>query len=124
MKKLVKGLSVFLGLFMVFIGLNKFFEFTPIPSPIGDGGTLMSIYVSSSFLKMVGVIEFFSGIGLLVNRFKIISLIVLIAVMFNATIFHVLHDISGVLPALFCLSLSIVLIFSERSFTEILFRSR
>lgn len=112
---LFKTLRILLGLFMVVIGLNKFLVFTEIPSPPGAGGELMSIYIASGFLKLVGSLELLAGTALLLNRFVPIALTLITAIMFNATVFHVLHDLPGVGPAALSLSLSILLVHTNRS---------
>ena len=107
-----KILQIILGLFMVIIGLNKFLVFIEIPNPAGAGGALMQIYIASGFLKLVGVLEIIGGIGLLINKFVPIALTLITAIMFNATIFHALHDLSGIGPAATCLLLSIGLVYA------------
>lgn len=106
---------VLLGLFMMVIGTNKFFEFIPIPSPPGDGGDLMKIYMSSGFLRLIGVLEFIGGLGLVSDKFLPISLTLITAIMFNAFLFHVLHDLSGIGPAAICLILAVMLVFANSS---------
>jgi len=96
---------------MVVIGSNKFLIFTEIPNPSGDGGELMSIYISSGFLKLIGTLEILGGAALLLNRFVPIGLTLITAIMFNAIVFHALHDPMGIGPAALCLLLSILLIF-------------
>ncbi len=113
--RIIKAVQIILGLFMIVIGFNKFLVFTEIPSPPGDGGTLMQIYISSGFLQLVGALEIVGGLGLLINRVVPIALILITAIMFNATVFHLLHDFSGVGPAACCLGLSLLLIFSNRN---------
>ena len=122
MEKIVfKILRILLGLFMVIIGINKFLEFIEIPNPPGDGGELMQIYITSGFLKLIGVLEFLGGITLLVNKFVPLALTFITAIMFNATVFHGLHDPSGIGGAAFCLSLSLVLVYANRErFKELL----
>jgi len=112
--KIFNLIRILLGLFMVTIGLNKFLVFTEIPSPSGDGGLLMEIYITSGFLKLVGVLEILGGIGLILNKFLPIALTIITAIMFNATIFHILHDPQGVGPAAFCLLLSSVLVYANK----------
>ncbi|MGB0525464.1 MAG: DoxX family protein [Flammeovirgaceae bacterium] len=109
-----KTIQILLALFMVVIGLNKFLIFTEIPNPSGDGGELMQIYITSGFLKLIGVLEILGGIGLLLNKFVPIALTLITAIMFNATVFHVLHDPSGVGPAAICLLLCLVLVFANK----------
>ena len=115
MKKIFSNsLRVILGLFMVVIGLNKFLVFIEIPNPPGDGGELMHIYITSGFLKLIGVLEFIGGIALLANRYVPLALTFITAIMFNATVFHGLHDLPGIGPAAFCLLLSLTLVYVNK----------
>ncbi|MEM6380860.1 MAG: DoxX family protein [Bacteroidota bacterium] len=107
-------LQIILGLFMVIIGLNKFLVFTEIPNPPGDGGDLMQIYIKSGFLKLVGFLEILGGVGLLLRKFVPIALTIITAIMFNATVFHLLHDPMGIGPAAFCLLLCLVLVYAYK----------
>ncbi len=109
-----KVLRILLGLFMVIIGVNKFLVFIAIPNPPGAGGELMHIYIASGFLKLVGILEVAGGIALLVNRFAPLGLTIITAIMFNATVFHGLHDPSGIGPAAGCLVLSLALVYGNR----------
>jgi len=118
LSRILKILSITLGLFMITIGLNKFIVFTEIPAPPGDGGTLMSIYISSGFLKLVGVLEILGGLGLVFNRMKGLSLILISAIMFNASVFHLLHEPKGIAPALVCFALALGLSLMEKDFRE------
>ncbi|MEL6195291.1 MAG: DoxX family membrane protein [Bacteroidota bacterium] len=109
-----KIFRVLLGLFMLIIGLNKFLVFIEIPNPPGDGGELMQVYISSGFLKLIGLLQMVSGVALLANKFVPLALTLITAVMFNATVFHILHDPMGVGGAAVCLLLSLVLIYDQR----------
>ena len=84
---------------------------SPVDSIIpGDGGVLMGIYVSSGFLKIIGVIEIIGGLLLLMGKFVRLALTFLLAIMFNAVIFHVLHDMANIPGALVGLILGLVLV--------------
>ncbi len=109
-----KVIRVLLGLFMLVIGLNKFLVFIEIPNPAGDGGELMQIYITSGFLKLIGVLEALGGIALLINKYVPLALTLITAIMFNATMFHLLHDLPGVGAAAVCLLLSLVLIYGHK----------
>lgn len=108
-------LRVLLGLFMVALGLNKFFEFIEIPSPPGDGGELMKIYITSGFLKLIGILEFIGGIALLANKFVPLALTFITAIMFNAVIFHALHDPAGIGGAVIALGLCLALVYLNKN---------
>ncbi|MCR9253475.1 MAG: DoxX family protein [bacterium] len=113
-KRILKILQIVLGLFIATIGLNKFLVFTEIPNPPGDGGTLMKIYISSGFLKLIGVLELLAGIALATNKFTPLALVFITAIMFNATVFHGLHDLGGIGPAVVSLFLTLILVYINR----------
>ncbi|MEM9329666.1 MAG: DoxX family membrane protein [Bacteroidota bacterium] len=116
-----KVLRWLLGLIMVIIGLNKFLVYIEIPGPPGDGGELMRIYITSGFLKLVGVLECLGGAALLLNKLVPTALTFISAIMFNAAVFHVLHDAAGVGPAALCLLFSLLLIYAHKErFSEFL----
>ena len=99
---------------MVVLGLNKFFVFIEIPQPPGDGGELMQIYITSGFLKLIGILEFLGGLALLTNKFVPLALTFITAIMFNATIFHALHDPAGIGGAAVALLMSLALVYVHR----------
>ena len=99
---------------MVALGFNKFFGFIEIPFPPGDGGDLMRIYISSGFLRFIGILEIIGGAALLVNKFVPLSLTFITAIMFNAAIFHALHDPAGIGGAAVALSLCLALVYANR----------
>ena len=107
--KVTMGLRVLFGIFCIVFGVNKFagfLEFPPIP---GDGGTLMGIYFTSGFLKIIGVLEIVFGLLLALGKYIPISLTILVAIMFNAFLFHVLHDTANIAGAVVGLLLGLVL---------------
>jgi hypothetical protein len=107
---------------MIALGLNKFLGFIPIPSPPGDGGELMQIYVTSGFLKLIGILEFLGGLALIVNKFVPLALTFITAIMFNAAVFHGLHEPTGIGPAAIALLLSLVLVYANKERFSSLFK--
>ena len=81
----------------------------------------MGIYASSGFLKFIGVLEILGGLALVVNKFVPLALTFLVAIMFNALIFHLLHDMGGIGGAAVGLILSLILVFLHKGrFAELL----
>ena len=109
-----KVLQLLLGLFMVTLGLNKFLVFIEIPNPPGDGGELIQIYITSGFLKLIGVLEFLGGLALLTNKFVPLALTFITAIMFNAFLFHALHDPAGIGGAAVAFLMSLALVYTHR----------
>ena len=119
--KVVMGVRILFGVFCLIFGLNKFLNFIPFPPIEGDGGTLMGIYFTSGFLKIIGVLEIVFGLALIVNKYVPLSLTILIAIMFNAFIFHALHDMGGIGGAVLGLVLGLILVYANKSkFSDLL----
>ena len=110
--KITMGIRILFGVFCLVFGVNKFAGFMPFPEIPGDGGTLMGIYVTSGFMKIVGVIEILGGLALILNKYVPLALTFLIAVMFNATIFHALHDPANIAGAILGLVLGLILVYA------------
>ncbi len=90
--KVSMGIRILLGVFLFVFGLNKFMGFMEFPAIPGDGGTLMGIYISSGFMKIIGVLEIIVGLLLLVGKLVPLATTIAAAIMFNALVFHLLHD--------------------------------
>ena len=112
--KVIMILRLLLGAMMLLFGVDKFFQFLNVPPIPGDGGILMEIYARSGFLTILGVLETLAGIALLVSRFVPIALIITIAILFNATLIHLMYDPQNVIAALLGMIIGIVLVFSDK----------
>ncbi len=113
--KVTMGLRILFGVFCLVFGINKFAGFLEFPPIAGDGGTLMGIYATSGFLKIIGVLEILGGLALLLNKYVPMALIFMIAIMFNAAVFHALHDMGGIAGAILGLILGLVLVYAYKS---------
>lgn len=93
----------------------------PFPPMPEVGQNLFDIYVESGFLKIIGVLEMLGGLALLTNKFVPLALTLLIAIMFNAVLFHGLHDIANIGGAIVGLVLGLILVFVNKDrFSELL----
>ena len=93
----------------------------PFPPIEGDGGELMRIYATSGFMTIIGVLEIVTGLGLVLGKYVPLSLTILTAIMFNAFIFHALHDIGGIGGAVLGLALSLGLVYlNKERFSDLL----
>ena len=119
--KVVMGIRILFGVFCLIFGLNKFMGFIPIPEIEGDGQLLMNIYATSGFFAVIGVLEILGGLALIVNKYVPLALTILIAIMFNAFIFHVLHDMAGIGGAALGMILGLILVYANKDkFSDLL----
>jgi putative oxidoreductase len=116
-QKINLGLRILVGLAMVVFGLNKFLNFMPQPEPGAMGeqmvqlGTLLG---SSPFMKIIGLLEILGGVALLVGKYVPLALTLLVAVMFNAFLFHMFYDPKNMAGALIFLLLSLYLVYAHK----------
>ena len=119
--KVVMGIRILFGIFCLVFGLNKFLNFMPFPPLEGDAATLMTIYSTSGFFKIIGVLEIVFGLALILGKYVPLALTVLVAIMFNAFIFHALHDMGGIGGAVLGMLLSLILIYAHKDkFSDLL----
>ena len=110
-EKVTTGIRIIFGLFCLFFGINNFAQFLTFPPIPGDGGELLRIYADSGFMNLISVLEILGGLALLVKKYIPLALTVLIAILFNATIFHALHDPGNIIGALLGLIMGLVLVY-------------
>lgn len=115
------GIRILFGVFCFIFGINKFLNFLPMPPIEGNGGLLMGIYFSSGFMNLIGALEVIFGLALVINKYVPMALTVLLAIMFNALIFHVLHDLAGIGGAALGMILGLFLVYANRDrFSDVL----
>ena len=112
--KLTMAVRLLLGLMMLIFGINKFLNFLPMPEIPGDGGTLMGIYFTSGFMSIIGILEIGFGLALLLNKYVPLALTFIVAILFNAFIFHALHDMAGIGGAAVGLAMSLYLVYAYK----------
>ena len=113
-EKVLMGVRILLGLFMLVFGINKFAGFMPFPPMPEDATTLIEIYSSSGFLKIIGVLEIIFGLALLAGKYVPLALTVLTAILFNALLFHLLNDPKGVGGAAVGLILCLICVYGYK----------
>ena len=119
--KVKMGIRILFGVFCIIFGANKFANFLPPFEIAGDGGVLMGIYFSSGFFFLIGALEFLGGLALVTNKFFPLALTILTAIMFNAIVFHILHDPAGIGGAALGLILSLTLVVLNKDrFSQVL----
>ena len=108
---------VLLALILVIFGLNKFFNFLPMPPMPEAAQGFMGALIETGYLMLfVAIIEIISGIFLLLNRYSTLILILIFPVLLNMFLFHLFLDLKGIGGALLTISLNIFLI--VRSFDK------
>ena len=119
--KIAMVIRILFALSLLIFGLNKFLHFIPTPPMEGTAGELMNIYVESGFMKMIGGLEVIAGLSLLANKFVPLSLTIMAAIIFNALVFHILHDPAGLGPVVAAVIIVLLNVYFNKSrFTSLL----
>jgi uncharacterized membrane protein YphA (DoxX/SURF4 family) len=113
--KVFLGLRIFLGLFVLVFGLNKFFHFMPGPQNLSaDAQTYFGALMSAKTLMLVGIVEVVAGLALIFNKFGALMAIILMSVAVNAVLFHVVLDMGNIVPAIALLVLNILVLYGYK----------
>ena len=113
-------LKYLLAALLIIFGVNKFAGFLPPPEISGDGAELMRIYFTSGFFKIIGVLEIISGVLILANKYVPLAFTIAAAILFNALVFHLLHDPAGSPGAIVGLLLTLASIFTRKEGMDVL----
>ncbi|HFC30363.1 MAG TPA: DoxX protein [Oceanospirillales bacterium] len=111
--KVTMVLRIILGLILVIFGANKFGHFMPSPELTGDAATFMGSLAGAGYFTILGVLEIFIGLLLILNKWVPFALVLLAPLVVNFLIFHLTYDMGGILPASIVTILSIVLIYAN-----------
>src|SRR5256885_16891724 len=100
MKILTFIARVLLGLIFVFFGSNAFLHFLPMPPlPGGTAGLYLKAFLDSGYVYVIGGMQVFSGLLLLIGKFVPLGLTILGAFIFNIWAFPLLMGPQGFPPA-------------------------
>ena len=101
---------IFLGLFALIFGLNKFFSFMPMPEMSEAAGAYFGALMSTKTLTLVAIVEIVAGLALIFNKYGALLAIILMSVGVNAVLFHATLDMAGMPAAAVFLILNIVVL--------------
>lgn len=96
-KKIVLVISILFGLMFVNAGLNKFFNYMPMPKDMPEKmmkamGAFMEI---GWLIPLIAVAEIVGGILFMTNKFRALGAIIILPVMVGIMLTHLLIEPSG-----------------------------
>lgn len=102
---------IILGALFTLAGLSGFiFSFVGTPPPVpGLAGEFQHVFFASHWVLYVDAVEFVTGVLLLSNRFIILALTMLAAVLTNILAFHITMQPAGIVPGAIATGLWFVL---------------
>lgn len=112
--KLTMILRILLGLILVIFGLNKFFQFLPMPPMEGDPAEFMKALGKTGYmLPLIALTEIVAGALLLINKWKGLALIFTAIISVNIVLFHLVLAPAGIALAAIVAILNIILMYAN-----------
>ena len=109
-----KIVRIALAILLIIFGANKFLHFIPLPPMVGPAADFMNSLGATGYIfPIVGIIEVFVGVMLLLRKWIPFVLIVLAPISLNIVLFHLFLDIPGVGAALLVAVLNATLIYKN-----------
>ena len=112
--KLTLVFRVLLGLILLVFGLNKFFNFMPMPPMEGAPADFMGALGKSGYMfPLIAITEIAAGTLLLINKWKGLALIFAAIISVNIVLFHLALAPAGIGLAALVFILNALLIYSN-----------
>ena len=115
-KKILLVVSILFGLMFINSGLNKFFNYMPMPKDMPE----KMIKVMTAFMEigwllpLIAVAEIVGGILFMTNKYRALGAIIIFPVMVGILLTHILIEPSGLPVALVLLAIEIWVIIENR----------
>lgn len=100
--KILLGFSILFGLMFINAGLNKFFNYIPVPKDMPESMlTLMAAFMEIGWLiPLVAIVEIIGGILFITNKYRALGAIIILPVMVGILLIHIMNEPSGLPIAL------------------------
>lgn len=114
-QKLFLFLRIAFAVYLIFFGLDHFFNYIPFPEMAPAANEYFQNLLSTKAMYLVGVVEVAAGLAFLFDRFGALMALILMSISVNAVLFHFFLDPPKIYGALILLILNIVFIYQYRS---------
>lgn len=112
--KVLTVLCILFGLMMINSGLNKFFNYMPMPEMSEEMMQIMGGFLAIKWIfPLVAIVEIIGGILIAIPKKRALGAIVLLPVIVGIFIHHLVHDITGIAIALILLAINIWVIIAN-----------
>lgn len=115
-KKILFGLSLLFGLMFINAGLNKFFNYMPVPKDLPEGMVkLMTAFMTIGWLMpLIAVAEIVGGVLFITNKYRALGAIIIFPVMIGIILTHATMAPSGLPLALVLFAINIWVIIENK----------
>jgi putative oxidoreductase len=115
-KKILLGVSILFGLMFINSGLNKFFNYMPMPKDMPENMMkVMTAFMAIGWLMpLIAVAEITGGLLFITNKYRALGAIIIFPVMIGILLTHIIIAPSGLPIALLLLAIEIWVIIENR----------
>ena len=115
-KKILFVVSLLFGLMFINSGLNKFFNYIPVPKDLPEGliklmGAFMEI---KWWLPLIAVAEIIGGILVIIPKYRALGAIIIFPVMIGILLTHIINAPSGFILAIVLFAINLWIIIENR----------
>jgi len=115
-KKILFGVCLLFGLMFINSGLNKFFNYMPMPKDMPENmlklmGAMMEI---GWLLPLVAVAEIVGGVFFIIDKYRALGAIILFPVLIGILLIHILSAPSGLPLAIVLWAIEIWILIENR----------
>lgn len=114
--KILFVVSLLFGLLFINSGLNKFFNYMPMPDDLPEGLVkVMEAFTTIGWLMpLVGIVEIIGGILIIPTKFRALGAVMILPVMIGIVLTHIYNAPSGLPLALVLLAINIWILIENR----------
>jgi putative oxidoreductase len=115
-KKILFGVSLLFGLMFINSGLNKFFNYMPMPKDMPeDMMKLFGAFMTIGWLMpLIAVVEIIAGVLFITNRYRALGAIMIFPIVIGVLLTHTINAPSGLPIALILLAINVWVMIENR----------
>ena len=115
-KKIILVVSILFGLMFINAGLNKFFNYIPVPADMPEKmmKAMTAMMEIGWLMPLVAVAEIVGGVLFMITKFRALGAIIIFPVMVGILLTNVFIAPSGLPMALVLLAINLWIIFDNR----------
>ena len=116
-RKILFIVSLLFGLMFINSGLNKFFNYMPIPKdlPVGMLKLIDAFMAIVWLMPLIAIVEIIGGVLFITNKYRALGAIIILPVMIGILLTHIINAPDGLLIAVVLFAINIWVIIENRS---------
>ena len=114
--KIILVVSILFGLMFINSGLNKFFNYMPMPTDMPENMVkFMAAFMEFKWLMpLVALAEIVGGVLFMITRYRALGAIVIFPIMVGILLTHIVNVPSGLIMAIVLMAINLWVIFENR----------